>query len=147
MQELIVNILLGVVILTAAALLAFAGRSGNGMTRKQRIMMIRILITAVILLGLQFVSAETFGTLDGYAFPSAGRLARLLCYLIGYFIIGYDILKKAGMGIRNRRVFDENFLMTVATVGALALAIYENGEYLEAIAVMLFYQIDRKSVV
>ncbi len=141
MQELIVNILLGVVILTAAALLAFAGRSGNGMTRKQRIMMIRILITAVILLGLQFVSAETFGTLDGYAFPSAGRLARLLCYLIGYFIIGYDILKKAGMGIRNRRVFDENFLMTVATVGALALAIYENGEYLEAIAVMLFYQI------
>ena len=58
-----------------------------------------------------------------------------------YYIIGYDILKKAFKGIRNGQVFDENFLMAVATVGAFALAVYENGDYLEAIAVMLFYQV------
>lgn len=141
MQELIVNILLGVVIITAAGLLIFIGRRRDGMTKKQRVMMIRILIAAAVLLALQFVSAETFDTLDKYLFASAGRWIRLVCYLIDYFIIGYDILKKAGKGILNRRVFDENFLMSVATVGAMALAVYENGEYLEAIAVMLFYQI------
>ncbi len=141
MQELIISILLGVVILTAAALLIFVGSREGGMTKKQRTMMIRILISAAILFVLQFVSAEMFQTLDGYLFPSAGRWLRFLCYLIDYFIIGYDILKKAWKGIKNRRVFDENFLMAVATVGAMALAIYQNGEYLEAIAVMLFYQI------
>jgi cadmium-exporting ATPase len=141
MQELIVNILLGVVIITAAALLIFVGSRKGGMTKKQRTMMIRILISASVLLGLQFISAETFSKLDGYLFPSAGRWIRFACYLIDYFIIGYDILRKAVKGIKNRRVFDENFLMAVATVGAMALAIYENGEYLEAIAVMLFYQI------
>ncbi|MDE5697801.1 MAG: cadmium-translocating P-type ATPase [Lachnospiraceae bacterium] len=111
------------------------------MTKKQRIMMIRILISAGILLALQFVSAEMFDTVDGYLFPSAGRWIRFVCYLINYFIIGYDILRKAAKGIRNRQVFDESFLMAVATIGAMALAIYENGDYLEAIAVMLFYQI------
>ncbi|MDE7131196.1 MAG: cadmium-translocating P-type ATPase [Lachnospiraceae bacterium] len=111
------------------------------MTKKQRTMMIRILITAVILLSLQFISAETFDSVDNYLFPSAGRWIRFACYLIDYFIIGYDILRKAAKGIKNRQVFDESFLMAVATVGAMALAIYENGEYLEAIAVMLFYQI------
>ncbi|MBD5512970.1 MAG: cadmium-translocating P-type ATPase [Lachnospiraceae bacterium] len=111
------------------------------MSRKQRIMMIRILITAGILLALQFVSAEMFDRIDGYLFPSAGRWIRFVCYLIDYMIIGYDILKKAAKGIKNRRVFDESFLMAVATIGAMVLAIYENGEYLEAIAVMLFYQI------
>ncbi len=141
MQELIISILLGVVILTAAALLIFVGGREGGMTKKQRTMMIRILISSIILFGLQFVSAEMFQTLDSYLFPSAGRWLRFLCYLTDYFIIGYDILKKAWKGIRNRRVFDENFLMAVATVGAMALAIYQNGEYLEAIAVMLFYQI------
>lgn len=141
MQEMIINLLLGVVILTAAALLVFIGRRKGGMTKKQRIMMVRILITAVILLCLQFVSANLFDRFDGYLFPSAGRWIRFVCYLLDYFIIGYDILRKAAKGIRNRRVFDENFLMAVATVGAMALAIYENGEYLEAIAVMLFYQI------
>ena len=65
----------------------------------------------------------------------------MLCYLIDYAIIGCDIIKKALKGIKNGQVFDENFLMAVATVGALSLAVYENGEYLEAIAVMLFYQI------
>ncbi|WP_304975162.1 heavy metal translocating P-type ATPase [uncultured Acetatifactor sp.] len=111
------------------------------MTKKQRVMMVRILISAGILLALQFISAEMFDTVDGYLFPSAGRWLRFVCYLIDYLIIGYDILKKAAKGIKNRQVFDESFLMAVATIGAMALAIYENGEYLEAIAVMLFYQI------
>nr|WP_296440570.1 heavy metal translocating P-type ATPase [uncultured Acetatifactor sp.] len=111
------------------------------MTKKQRVMMIRILISAGILLALQFVPAEMFDKADSYLFPSAGRWIRFACYLINYFIIGYDILRKAAKGIRNRQVFDESFLMAVATIGAMALAIYENGDYLEAIAVMLFYQI------
>ena len=111
------------------------------MTKKQRIMMVRILISAGILLALQFISAEMFDIADGYLFPSAGRWLRFGCYLVDYMIIGYDILRKAAKGIKNRQVFDESFLMAVATIGAMALAIYENGEYLEAIAVMLFYQI------
>ncbi|MDE5834345.1 MAG: cadmium-translocating P-type ATPase [Ruminococcus sp.] len=111
------------------------------MTKKQKTMMTRILISAVILLGLQFISADVFNAVDKYLFCSAGRCIRFVCYLIDYFIIGHDILKKAFQGIRNGRVFDENFLMAVATVGAMALAVYDNGEYLEAIAVMLFYQI------
>ncbi len=141
MQEMIITILLSAVVLAAAGLLFFVGRRQNGMTKKQRVMMTRILIAAAVLLGLQFLSAETFDRLDGYTFPAGGRVLRLVCYFADYLIIGYDILRKAGKGIKNRRVFDENFLMAVATVGALALAIYENGEYLEAIAVMLFYQI------
>ncbi|NBH25288.1 cadmium-translocating P-type ATPase [Lachnospiraceae bacterium] len=111
------------------------------MTKKQRVMMVRILISAGILLVLQFISAEMFDTACGYLFPTAGRWIRFGCYLVDYLIIGYDILKKAAKGIKNRQVFDESFLMAVATLGAMALAIYENGEYLEAIAVMLFYQI------
>ena len=141
MQELIINILLGIVIITAAALLIIIGSRKDGMTKKQKKMMIRILITASILLRLQFITAEDFNSLDQYLFPSAGNLIRFACYLLDYFIIGYDILKKAAKGIRNRQVFDENFLMAVATIGAMALAVYENGDYLEAIAVMLFYQI------
>ncbi|MCX4353498.1 MAG: heavy metal translocating P-type ATPase, partial [Lachnospiraceae bacterium] len=111
------------------------------MTKKQRVMMVRILISAGILLALQFISAEMFDMACGYLFPSSGRWFRFGCYLINYLIIGYDILRKAINGIKNRQVFDESFLMAVATIGAMALAIYENGEYLEAIAVMLFYQI------
>ena len=61
--------------------------------------------------------------------------------MVPYLVIGYDILKKAFKGIKNKQVFDENFLMAVATVGAIAVALYENGDYTEAIAVMLFYQI------
>ena len=141
MQELVISILLMVVIIMAAIVLIFIGSRKGGLTKKQRTMMIRILITAVILLSLQFISAETFDSVDNYLFPSAGRWIRFACYLIDYFIIGYDILRKAAKGIKNRQVFDESFLMAVATVGAMALAIYENGEYLEAIAVMLFYQI------
>ena len=103
--------------------------------------MVRILISAGILLAFHFISAEMFDAVDRYLFPSAGRWLRFACYLIDYLIIGYDILKKAAKGIKNRQVFDESFLMAVATIGAMALAVYENGEYLEAIAVMLFYQI------
>ncbi len=141
MEELVISILLMVVIIMAAALLIFVGSRKDGMTKKQRVMMIRILLSAGILLALQFISAEMFDTACGYLFPSAGRLLRFACYLINYLIIGYDILRKAIKGIKNRQVFDESFLMAVATIGAMALAIYENGEYLEAIAVMLFYQI------
>ena len=141
MQELVISILLTVVIIMAAALLIFVGSRKDSMTKKQRVMMARILISAGILLALQFISAEMFDAIDEYLFPSAGRWLRFACYLIDYLIIGYDILRKAAKGIKNRQVFDESFLMAVATIGAMALAIYENGEYLEAIAVMLFYQI------
>jgi len=142
MQELVINGLLTVVILTAVILRFFIGtRAGSGMTKKQKAMLNRILIAAAVLLGLQFLSAETFAQIDGYLFPSAGHWVRFALYLVDYFIIGYDILRKALKGILNRQVFDENFLMAVATVGAMALAVYENGDYLEAIAVMLFYQV------
>ncbi len=141
MQEVILSVLLGAVVLTSAALLIFIGSRKDGMTKKQRTVMVRILICAAVLFALQFISAETFNTADAYLFPSAGRIIRFVCYLADYFVIGYDILKKAASGIKNRRIFDENFLMAAATIGAMALAVYENGEYLEAIAVMLFYQI------
>ena len=142
MQELVINGLLTVVILTAAILRFFIGaRADSGMTKKQKTMLTRILIAAAMLLGLQFLSAEVFAQIDGYLFPSAGRWIRFALYLVDYFIIGYDILRKAGKGILNKQVFDENFLMAVATIGAMALAVYENGDYLEAIAVMLFYQV------
>ncbi len=142
MQDIIVNALLAVVV-AAAAVLRFiiGGKLDSGMTKKQKVMLIRILISAAILLGLQFLPAELFSRLDGALFPSAGRWIRLALYLADYFIIGYDILRKAVRNILNGQVFDECFLMAVATIGAMALAIYENGDYLEAIAVMLFYQI------
>ena len=98
------------------------------MTKKQKKMLMRIIICAVMLVALQFL-------------PITG-IPRFALYLAAYLVIGYDILKKAGKGILNGRVFDENFLMAIATVGAFALAIYEkSGDYNEAIAVMLFYQI------
>ena len=98
------------------------------MTKKQKKMLLRIIIAAVMLAALYFL-------------PVTGWL-RLGLYLVTYLVIGYDILKKAGQGIANGRVFDENFLMAVATMGAFALAIYEkSGDYNEAIAVMLFYQV------
>ena len=98
------------------------------MNKKQKKMLIRILIAAAMLIALKLI-------------PVTGIL-QLALYLVVYGIIGYDILKKAWKGILNRQVFDENFLMAVATIGAFALAIYErSGDYVEAIAVMLFYQI------
>ena len=136
MQEWIETGLLAVVAVLAVVLLLIGQKNNSGMTRKQKVMLGRILAASLILLMLQYLGAEAFDQLG-----AAGRWVRLACYLVDYFIIGYDILRKAFKGIRNGQVFDENFLMAVATVGAFALAIYENGDYLEAIAVMLFYQV------
>lgn len=98
------------------------------MNKKQKKMLIRIIIAAVLLIVLHFI-------------PITG-IPRFICYLAVYLIIGYDIVKKAFKGIKNGQVFDENFLMAIATIGAFALAVYErSGDYNEAIAVMLFYQI------
>ena len=141
MQDVIITALLATVTAAAGLFLLLAGRGKGGMTGKQKKMMVRIFLSALLLFGLQFLPAEAFNRLDSLLFHSAGRLARFACYLLDYLLIGHDILRKAARGVRNRQVFDENFLMAVATVGAMALAIYENGEYLEAIAVMLFYQI------
>ena len=142
MQGIVIGVLLALVIITAVVLLIYAeGKSGGGMTKKQHKMLVRILVSAVIMFVMQFISPEVFEKIDKCMFPSAGRLLRFVVYLTDYFIIGYDILKKAFAGIKNKQIFDENFLMAVATVGAMALAIYENGDYVEAIAVMLFYQI------
>ena len=141
MQELIVNLLLVILVVTAAWLLLVVGKRKDGMTQKQKKMLSRILAASAMLLGLQFLSAELFAKMDAFLFPSAGRVLRLGLYLLNYGIIGHDILKKAFQGIRNRRIFDENFLMAVATVGALILAVSSDGDYFEAIAVMLFYQV------
>ncbi len=97
------------------------------MNRKQRKMLTRIIISSVMILCLHFL-------------PISGILQFIL-YLIPYLVIGYDILIKAGKGILRRQVFDENFLMAVATIGALIIGIIDTGDYVEAVAVMLFYQI------
>ena len=136
MQEYIVNALLIVVALLALVLQIIGRRPSAAMTRKQKVMLWRILAATVLLLALQTLGPAAFEPLG-----SAGRWVRLALFLADYLIIGYDILRKACKGIRNGQVFDENFLMAVATLGALVLAVYENGEYLEAIAVMLFYQV------
>ena len=101
------------------------------MTKKQKKMLIRILAAAAMLIALHFVPED--GPLQG--------IPLFLMYLVPYLTVGYDILKKAGKGILNRQVFDENFLMAVATVGALAIGLVKTGDYVEAVAVMLFYQI------
>ena len=90
-------------------------------------MLFRILLSAALLIALHFA-------------PFTGAV-RFLAYMVPYVIIGYDILRKAGLGIKNRQVFDECFLMAVATVGAIAIGLVENGDYTEAVAVMLFYQV------
>ena len=98
------------------------------MTKKQKKMLCRIIVTAVLVLAIRLFSI--------------GCLPGTLLYLAAYLIIGYDILRKAGKGILRGQVFDENFLMAVATVGAIGLAFYEkSGDFMEAVAVMLFYQI------
>ena len=98
------------------------------MNRKQKKNLIRIIIAAVLLIFLKLVSLPAW--------------LSVVLYLAAYIVIGYDILRKAFKGILNKQVFDENFLMAVATVGAIALAVYERSADLsEAVAVMLFYQI------
>ena len=96
------------------------------MNKKQKTMLWRIITAAVLMVALHFV-------------PVTG-LPRFALYMVPYLIVGYDILKKAALGIWNRQVFDENFLMAVATVGAIILGLTDSGDYTEAIAVMLFYQ-------
>ena len=111
--------------------MAAAPAAQNGvfaMTKKQKKMLVRILITAVMLIALHFI-------------PITG-IPQLLAYVAAYLVIGFDILRKAGKGILNGRAFDENFLMALATLGAFFLAIWtKSGDYVEGIAVMLFYQI------
>lgn len=97
------------------------------MTKKQKKVLIRILITVVLLIVVQFIPAK--------------GLFKFAMYMVPYLVIGYDILKKAFKGICNKQVFDENFLMAIATVGALFLGALQTDDYLEAVAVMLFYQI------
>ena len=97
------------------------------MSKKQKKMLYRIIIAAVLMIAFHFLPFE--------------GIPRFLCYMIPYLVIGYDILRKAWKGIINRQVFDENFLMAVATIGAIAIAISGDGDYTEAIAVLLFYQI------
>lgn len=96
------------------------------MTKKQKKMLIRIIVSALLIVALKVVGS----------FVEINRYLEFALYMIPYFVIGYDILRKAFLGIKNKQVFDENFLMAVATVGAIAL-----GDYTEGVAVMLFYQI------
>ncbi|MDB3082961.1 cadmium-translocating P-type ATPase [Clostridioides difficile] len=97
------------------------------MNKKQKNLLLRIIISTVLLIGLNFVKAE--------------GIVLFGLYLVPYLIVGHDILKKAFKGILNKRVFDENFLMAIATIGAFILALYTGDDYLEGIAVMLFYQV------
>jgi len=97
------------------------------MTAKQRKMLIRIIISAILTVALLFVPV--------------GGFARFVLYMIPYLIVGYDILRKAFLGVLRRQIFDENFLMAIATVGAIIIALNGHGDYTEAVAVMLFYQI------
>lgn len=97
------------------------------MNKKQKKMLARIIIAAVLMVALEFI-------------PSEGIL-RFVLYMVPYLVIGYDILRKAALGIYHKQVFDENFLMAIATVGAIVIAITGDGDYTEAVAVMLFYQI------
>ena len=140
MQEMTVNGLL-LAVTAMAVYVLFIGKVKNNLNKKQRTMMQRILLSSALLLLWNLFTPQVFDSIDRIVTYGAGRWVRLLCYLAVYYIIGHDILQKALKGITNKRVFDENFLMAIATIGALSIAIYENGDYLEAVAVMLFYQI------
>lgn len=110
-------------LLVSGVFQAYSGKDVKKMTKKQKKVLIRIIISAVLVVAFSLIPVEN-------------QYIKLVLFLIPYFIIGYDILKKAVLGIFNGQVFDENFLMALATVGAIIL-----GEYLEGTAVMLFYQI------
>lgn len=97
------------------------------MNKKQKNNLIRIIVAAVLLIVLHFIHLD--------------RLVMFVLYLVPYLIIGYDILKKAGKGIVNHQPLDENLLMAIATIGAIVLAVYKTGDFTEAVAVMLFYQV------
>lgn len=141
MQELIVNSLLIAVIVMAIVLFWRGKQNKTSMTKKQKVMLGRIGIATTLMLILQLLPAAVWSTMNGWI-SGLGDAIRLVLYLADYLIIGYDILMKAFKGIKNRQIFDESFLMAIATIGAFALALYEqSGDYTEAIAVMLFYQI------
>lgn len=106
------------------------------MNKKQKKMLVRIIITSLLLIGLHFVPFEQMKIADDW-----NRVLKFSLYLVPYLVIGYDILKKSFKGIKNRQPFDECLLMTIATVGAFALALTRTGDFVEAVAVMLFYQI------
>ena len=98
------------------------------MTKRQKKSLTRIIIAAVLMIILKFLPVEGW--------------LKFVLYMVPYLVVGYDILRKAFKGILNKQVFDENFLMAVATIGAIAIAIYDrSGNFNEAVAVMLFYQI------
>ena len=98
------------------------------MTKKQKKNLVRIIISAVLMIALIFI-------------PIENKWLKLALYMIPYFIVGYDILIKAFKGVKNLQPFDECFLMAIATVGAIAVGIWGDGDFVEAVAVMLFYQI------
>ena len=101
-------------------------RKDEKMTKKQKTVLYRIIASAILILGISILCE----------FADVNIWGQVVLYLIPYFVIGYDILRKAFKGILNKQVFDENFLMAIATVGAMLL-----GEFKEGVAVMLFYQI------
>ena len=118
MQELIIHGLLAVIVVMAAVLLMMGRRKNSGMTKKQKVMLRRILAATLLLLGLQLLPDQGFGGMD-MQFPGAGYWVLLALYLVDYLIIGYDILIKAFKGIRNRQIFDESFLMAIATLSLI----------------------------
>ena len=101
------------------------------MNKKQKKMLTRIIITAVLMIAFKVITT----------FVDIPTVVLFIMYMVPYLVIGYDILRKAIKGILNKQVFDENFLMAVATVGAIIIALVDDGDFTEAIAVMLFYQI------
>ncbi len=141
MAYIISNLLLILVIIAVCVSKYIFNKGQNKLTKKQIKGLNQILITTCSVLVLQFIPAETFQKLDNYIFEDFGKYLRFACYLAIYWFIGKDVLKKSLVGFKNKQFLDENFLMAIATIGAFALAVYENGDYLEAIAVMLFYMI------
>lgn len=102
------------------------------MNKKQKKNLIRIIISAVLLIAFHFIPKAVL--------PEKS-IVRFIIYLIPYLIVGYDVLIKAFKGIKNKQAFDEYLLMAIATIGAMALGLFKTGDYVEAVAVMLFYQI------
>ncbi len=139
-ETIVIAVLLAATAALCAVLLFALGRDGR-LTLRQRRMMYRIFISSVILLSLELFGTTWAVCADNYIHPQAGRWIRLALYLGNYLLIGYDILRKAAHGLLHGRILDENFLMAIATVGAFALGIYQDGDYLEAVAVLLFYQL------
>ena len=111
------------------------------MTKKQKKVLVRICVSTVLLVVLHFLPEDFPRFADAGEDGLLQRFVRMLFYLVPYGIIGYDILRKAFRGILNRQVFDENFLMAVATLGALVIGLLKTGDFDEAVAVMLFYQV------